>query len=99
MWAPSPVPVLAVNGIGVIGVDTALLLRGHRVGMEDAPCIWLTNPTLLIGSSGEGDDVRLQELPLFIDFDEFVVVFADEPIGRWNMLIAGIWRNGHGMRA
>lgn len=99
MRAPGPVPVLAINGIGVIGVDTALLLRLLGVGMEYASRIRLTNPALLVWSSGEGDDMRLQEFPLLIDLDELVVVLPNEPVGCRHVFIAGIRCDGHGMGA
>lgn len=43
--------------------------------------------------------MSLQEFPLLIDLDEFVVVLTDEPISRWHVFITWIRRDGHGMGA
>ena len=67
--------------------------------MVDAAGIRLLHPSLVVGSTGEGDDVRLQQLPLLIDLDELIVILPDEPIGCGQVFVAGVRLNSHGVRA
>ena len=97
MRSPGPVSILGIDRIGVICIDPALLLRGLRIGMENPAGIGLPYPAFLICGPGESDDVCFEKLPLFIDLNEFVVVFPNEPVYSGQMFIAGIWRDGHGV--